>query len=202
MKASGGKDRKVVQDVNENGGDKTAAESFPPHSMIDKNGKQYKYVEKDRDNPMKYQNSPPFNVPPKQPLPGPLPIIRYFGRWIVLAGVVIATINMIMAAWTVTAGHEKAGQRVIATAAGLMLLLMGYSIWKVVIINAFNALSGVETEESTKVRPEDTSAVIYPGKDRGTLPLLPANTPVTPAGGGGVPRNPMPIVPLGASVNR
>jgi len=72
---------------------------------------------------------------------GPLPTVRTFSRYLVILGVVSATVFMAFAATAVVLGHPYAGSRVIGTAAGLMLLLMGYTVWKVVQMNTFDANS-------------------------------------------------------------
>lgn len=72
---------------------------------------------------------------------GPLPTVRTFCRYLVILGVVVSTIWMALAAYSMVLGHPYGGSRVIGTVAGLMLLLMGYTIWKIVQMNTFKANS-------------------------------------------------------------
>lgn len=74
-----------------------------------------------------------------------LPTVNAFCRFFVILGVVSATIWMALAAYAMILGHPHGGKRVIGTAAGLMLLLTGYTIWKIVQINAFKATSNRTT---------------------------------------------------------
>jgi hypothetical protein len=108
---------------------------------------------------------------------------------LVILGVVFATIFMIFAALGVILGHPHAGQRVIGTAAGLMLLLMGYSIYKIVMINAFRFSSSTTTNS--------TLAPAQPQQD-----LDPADTPTTPADPIDRPaRSNMPVYPFANAEN-
>jgi hypothetical protein len=114
----------------------------------------------------------------------PLPIVRRFCRKIVILGVVFATVYMAFAAFSVVLGHREGGQRVIGTAAGLMLLLMGYSIFKVVQINAWRYFLPGEFDET------------YTGFENKKQPLKKANTPVIPPEPGGQKRSNLPVQPL------
>jgi len=70
---------------------------------------------------------------------GPREVIREFCRYLIKAGVVCACIFMILAATSAMFGNRNAGAQVIASAGGLILLLMSYSIWKIVMVNTWNA---------------------------------------------------------------
>lgn len=70
---------------------------------------------------------------------GQLPTVKAFCRFLVILGVVSATIWMALAAYSMILGHPYGGKRVIGTAAGLMLLLTGYTIWKIIQMNTFKA---------------------------------------------------------------
>ena len=72
---------------------------------------------------------------------GPLPTVRTFSRYLVILGVVCATVFMTLAAWSMVFGSPYGASRVIGAAGGLILLLMGYTIWKVVQMNTFHANS-------------------------------------------------------------
>lgn len=67
----------------------------------------------------------------------PMPTVRKFCRYLVIAGAVVGCILMAFAGYSVVLGQQNAGQRVIATAGGLMLLFAAYTIYKIVMINAF-----------------------------------------------------------------
>jgi len=132
-------------------------------------------------------DSPAAGYPKEQPLynfQGPLPTVRTFCRYLVILGCVCGTIFMAFAATSVVLGHPYAGGRVIGAASGLMLLLMGYTIWKIVQMNTFNANSAGPAQIN-QAAPQGTP----------TNPQAP-NTPTTPANPGGVGRSPMPVAPL------
>jgi len=132
-------------------------------------------------------DSPAAGYPKEQPLynfQGPLPTVRTFCRYLVILGAVCGTIFMALAATAVVLGHPYAGGRVIAAASGLILLFMGYTIWKIVQMNTFNANS-------------NNPAQINQAQPQGNVvqPQAP-NTPVVPNAPGGVGRSPMPVAPL------
>jgi len=66
---------------------------------------------------------------------GGLPTVQKLSRYFVILAVVAATIFMAFAAYGVVIGEQDAGARVIHTAGGLMLLLMAFTIWKVLQAN-------------------------------------------------------------------
>jgi len=133
-----------------------------------------------------HQDSPPFQG---DPVPGPLPTIRWFCRYLVISGVVCACIFMIFTACSVTLGHRDSGQRVIASAGGLMLLLMGYTIWRLVYMHI------------TGTQPNGPWDQVYRRPPPQLVNLQPADTPVVPGGGGGARRSGPPVLPLGAGLN-
>lgn len=72
---------------------------------------------------------------------GPLPTVRTFCRYLVILGAVFGTVFVAMAAFSMVYGSPYGGQRVIGAAGGLILLFMGYTIWKIVEMNTFHANS-------------------------------------------------------------
>jgi hypothetical protein len=70
---------------------------------------------------------------------GVLPTARVCARYFVMAAVALSTVFLIFAASSIIFGQAHGGPRVIATCGGLMLLLMGFTIYKVALINLFNA---------------------------------------------------------------
>lgn len=122
---------------------------------------------------------------------GPLPTVRTFSRYLVILGVVCATVFMALAAYSVVLGHPYGGARVIGVAAGLMLLLMGYTIWKIVQMNTFKAMSN--TPAINQNRPQTAQVndanIGAPG------------LPVNPGGGGGGGRSGIPVQPFGNANN-
>jgi hypothetical protein len=118
---------------------------------------------------------------------GPLPTVRTFSRYLVILGVVSATVFMGLAASSVVLGHPYAGARVVGAAAGLMLLLMGYTIWKVVQMNTFRANSNAYLRESRPTEAQQSDAYINPA----TVPGTPSGTPPGPSRFG------VPLEPLG-----
>lgn len=67
---------------------------------------------------------------------GPIPAAKTLARMVVIIGLVAATIYVAFAAFSITTGQAHGGNRVIAAAAGLVLLLMGYTIYRIMMINA------------------------------------------------------------------
>lgn len=123
---------------------------------------------------------------------GPLPTVRTFSRYLVILGVVCATVFMALAAYSMVLGHPYGGARVIGTAAGLMLLLMGYTIWKIVQMNTFKAMSN--TPAISQNRPQTAQV--------NDANIGPPGLPVTPGGGvGGAGRSGIPVVPFGNANN-
>lgn len=71
----------------------------------------------------------------------PLQTVPRFARYLVILGVVSATIFMSLAAWSMVLGHPYGASRVVGAAAGLILLLSGYTIWKIVQMNTTDSNS-------------------------------------------------------------
>jgi len=120
----------------------------------------------------------------------PLPTVWTFSRYLVLAGVVSATVFMSIAAYGMVLGHPYGGSRVIGAAAGLMLLLSAYTIWKIVQMNTFNANS-------------DTPAQINTGAFDAQVQDAFMNRPQVPLPGasGTAGRSGVPVQPLGNANN-
>lgn len=78
----------------------------------------------------------------------PMPTVRKFARFLVLAGVVFATVLMAFSAMSMCLGHPYAGGRAVSTAAGLLILLAGFTIYKIIMINAFR----FSTESDSDIR--------------------------------------------------
>jgi hypothetical protein len=110
--------------------------------------------------------------------------VRTFAHYLVLLGVVCSCIFMAMAGAAITLGHPYAGSRAIGAASGLMLLLMGYTIWKVVQMNTFNANSSPPA-----VITHDAGGAVVNPLPQTVLPAQPA-APNMQA------RSPMPVAPL------
>jgi hypothetical protein len=104
---------------------------YPKTTHITIGGKDYLYIDSDSpaEGDPKYANKWKF---------GGLPTIAKFGRMLILIGVVVATIFTAIAAYGMVMGEENAGSRVVFSVAGLMLLLMSFTIWKVVQANMAN----------------------------------------------------------------
>jgi len=119
---------------------------------------------------------------------GPLPTVRTFSRYLVILGVVSATIWMAIAATSVILGSRDGGSRVIGSAAGLILLLMGYTIWKIVQMNTFNRNS--DRPAISQNRPNDAQV--------SDAYINPSTVPPAPGGGRQAPdRFGVPLEPLG-----
>ncbi len=122
---------------------------------------------------------------------GPLPTVRTFARYLVILGVVCSTVFMALAAYSVVLGHPYGGARVIGTAAGFMLLLMGYTIWKIVQMNTFKAMSNLPAISQNRPQTAQVNDAFM------AAPGLPVN----PGGGGGAGRSGIPVQPLGNANN-
>lgn len=122
---------------------------------------------------------------------GPLPTVRTFCRYLVILGVVSATVWMALAMYAMVMGHPYAGSRAVGTIAGLMLLLGGYTIWKVVQMNTFNAMSDLPAINQN--RPTDAQV--------NDAYVQQSSTPGSPGGGSGQGRSGVPVVPLGNAKN-
>jgi hypothetical protein len=107
----------------------------------------------------------------------PLPTVRTFCRYLVILGVVAGTIWMSLAATAVVMGHREGGARVVGTAAGLMLLLMGYTIWKIVEINT-NIYGGIQ--DSARSTSRDQTAAVTQNLNPPNVPqVVPSTLPTT-----------------------
>jgi hypothetical protein len=70
-----------------------------------------------------------------------LPTVPNLCRYLVILGVVAATVWIIQASMAMVMGNQYAGGRIIGAAGGLLLLLSGYTIWKIVQMDAMHANS-------------------------------------------------------------
>lgn len=115
----------------------------------------------------------------------PIPTVKIFCRLLVIAGAVFATVLVSIAAMGVAFGHRDSGQRVVGSAGGLILLFMAYTIYKIVVINAFRF--GSDDTAEVIVRPPYERDAYQPAN-------TPSNPPAAPAGG--MPRSNLPVVPF------
>ncbi len=124
---------------------------------------------------------------------GQLPTVATFSRYLVILGVVVSTIFMAIAGYSVVMGSRDGGNRVIGAASGLMFLLSAYTIWKIVTMNTFSGNSP-DTARSAN-RP--TQGLVQDAF------MTRPNLPVTPGGGAnsGTNRGGVPVQPLGNSGN-
>lgn len=114
-----------------------------------------------------------------------MPFIRTMCRYLVLTGVVFATVKIALAAYAISMGHPYAGSRVIAAVSGLALLLCAYTIWKIVTLNTMHLNS---TTFTNNPRPQQGA---------GTTPLAKSNLPIVPTAPTGRPnRSGVPVIPL------
>ena len=114
-----------------------------------------------------------------------MPFVTTMCRYLVLMGVVFATVKIALASYAVAMGHPYAGSRVIAAASGLLILLSAYTIWKIVTLNTMHLNS---TNYTNNPRPQ---------LGQGTTALTKSNLPVVPAAPTGRPnRSGVPVTPL------
>jgi hypothetical protein len=118
-----------------------------------------------------------------------LPTVRTFCKYLVILGVVVATIWMSLGAYSMVLGHPYAGSRVIGTAAGLILLLSGYTIWKIVKMNTFNDNTTDNAQALLTNSAQPTQPTVAPSAQLNTDPI-----PAAP--GGRANRSGLPVQPL------
>lgn len=116
---------------------------------------------------------------PKYDFQGPLPTVRTFCRYLVILGVVMATVWVAMAGWSVCLGARNGSERVIGAVGGLMLLLCGYTIWKIVQMNTFDFNSTGVWSKMRDGTPQDV------GAGGGAAPPGPFGPPGNPGNGPG-----------------
>jgi hypothetical protein len=145
--------------------------------------------------------------------------IRRFSKYLVTLGVVVACIELALVAALISFGHRNAGAQAIAAGGGLMLLLMSFAIWKVDMVNFYNA-RGQQTNASMPDSFDITSPPVTTGEEqvmgshtyegdntlsqdnksgsmsRAVAPA--ANLPVTPSTPASIGRSGLPLMPLGA----
>lgn len=119
--------------------------------------------------------------------PGVIPTVATFGRYLVILGVVAATIFMALAAYSMVNGGQYGAARVLGAASGLFMLLAAYTIWKIVQMNTFNANSdrAAEIKAKADAAPVGNAFMQYP-----QLPATPAINQ-TSTGRSGVPVQPL-----------
>jgi hypothetical protein len=181
-----------------------------------RDGRERSFV--NSDNPAatypKYESSPQFDQEKPSFEYGvstvrqmaPRHVIRIFCRYLVILGVVVACIFMAFAAAGVAMGHRNAGAKVISTAAGLMILVMSYSIYKIVMLHVWNArgpqvmdLDDPGAPLESRGYSGDTNLQKAGGSGTGdslpvTTPKAPVAIPASPSRAGTV------VSPLGAQV--
>ncbi|MBS1990357.1 MAG: hypothetical protein JSS83_07555 [Cyanobacteria bacterium SZAS LIN-3] len=120
---------------------------------------------------------------------GILPTVQTFSRYLVILGVVAATIFMSLAAWAMVQGNPYGGARVMGSAAGLLMLLAAYTIWKIVQMNTFGANSNNPAISQNRTNTAQIPSAFAP---RPNVPVTPNQAQV-----GGAPREGVPVQPLG-----
>jgi hypothetical protein len=108
---------------------------------------------------------------------------------IVIIGLVAATIYVAFAAFSITSGQAHGGSRVVAAAAGLILLLMGYTIYKVLMMNAVLKRGTIDTTAISRHLPL-SGLVNERHRPVADTPKVPANV------GSYVPRSGLQVQPL------
>jgi hypothetical protein len=138
------------------------------------------------DSPAQIPNAPTAHYQ----YDGTLPTVVTFGRFLVILGVVFATVWMALAAFGMVLGLPYAGSRVIGTAAGLMVLLSAFTIWKIVRMNTFNDNTTddqqalIQNEHFPTINPVTPSAAV-------SLPTTSPTVPTGTATRGGLPVQPL-----------
>jgi hypothetical protein len=113
-----------------------------------------------------------------------LPIVPVFCRYFIILGVVIATVFVAKAGYSMCFGHAYAGTRAVAAITGLATLLCAFTIYKIVILNLMHA-------NSTTVQ-SNVKSVAGAGN-----PTQTPNVPIVPqVPNGQPPRAGIPVIPL------
>ena len=123
-----------------------------------------------------------------------LPTVATFSRYLVILGVVVSTVFMAIAAYSVVMGSRDGGNRVIGAASGLLFLMAAYTIWKIVTMNTF----GGNARDTARPANRPGGGLVQDAF------VARPNLPVTPGGGvngGGAARGGVPVQPLGNAGN-
>ncbi len=146
----------------------TEQHDYPNVKYIMIQGKRYQYI--DRDSPAIGNPKKPNNW-----IYGGLPTVQVLSRYLIMIAVVVATILMAFAAFGMVLGEENAGARVIRTAGGFMLLLMAFTIWKIILANLAGLNdAGPWDASSNKLPPQ----ILLPDPaPRQELPQVPTTPP-------------------------
>ena len=88
-----------------------------------------------------------------------LPVVKRFARYAVLLGIVFATVLIAFAAYGLIMGQRGSSEKIIGTAAGLIVLLLAFSIYSLLISNTINGSSSdTNLTSSTSSNPPMQSA--------------------------------------------
>lgn len=143
---------------------------WPTNYIMD--AQDRKYIVSDGPGPIRRQYYRPWFLHERNN--APIPTVRILTRLLVKAGAVFATVLLAIAAFGVVSSHKDSGQRVVGTAGGLILLFMAYSIYKVVMINAFRF--GADTDVVVSRLPANPGQALEPA-------VTPRNPPGVPPAG-------------------
>jgi hypothetical protein len=149
---------------------------YPNVTHITIQGKDYQYINSDSPATANPNNSNNW-------IYGGMPTVQVLSRYLVILGVVVATILMAQASFGMVMGEDGAGARVIYTAGGLMLLLMAFTIWKVVQANMaslnekgpWDAVNGLPAHQILYPDPPPKNNIPQPANApaRSGIPVLP-----------------------------
>lgn len=152
---------------------------FAPYPGYSTNSAGYKSITQDQPA----TGYPKNNEQSIYSFQGPLPTVQKFCRYLVILGVVAATIWVAMGATSIVFGDGYGGAKVVGAIAGLMMLLCGYTVWKVVQMNTFKANSNAYINNSRTTNGQVSTlgtpnlpAVpqgVVPGPSRFGIPLVP-----------------------------
>jgi len=158
------------------------------------NGVERKQIIKDTSTPIIFSQNSTTNSASLQN------IIRRYCRYLVILGVVFGCLFVVFAAVSMQFSDKNSGGRIISTTAGLMLLLMGYSIWKVIVTNEKNARGEVIKLDTPPLLLPSRSipeAIIKIKSDDSFYSVTNANLLSTPANIERIKRSGLPLLPLG-----
>jgi hypothetical protein len=120
---------------------------------------------------------------------GPLPTVRTFCRYLVILGVVVACVWVAMASISVIMGNSNGASRVVGAVAGLLLLLAGYTIWKIVQMNTFHGnTTGYSNNTRGQAAQRQYNGPVNPTS--ASTPSDPGTTSAVPGPGFSTPEDP------------
>lgn len=161
----------------------TEVHPYPNVTHITIDGRDYQYIAADDPAGGTKKRNDKFDY-------GGISTVRVISRYFVILAVVVATILMAFGAYGIILGHENAGSKVVFCAGGLMLLLMSFTMWKVLQANMVSLNDGGITDENQVQLPRQ---ILLPDEVPRSAGAPTINFPLAPIA---APRSGIPVAPL------